>query len=272
VSAWGLLTNKAFFYIVMYQFWEPFVGRISTTAGGLVKREWAGVKTLQNQMFTMVSLFVFSWGLWQIKKRFLNASWRKMLFVTTVMLNLSDSVFAFLTIFDVVRNQYFYLGETILDDIPAAVNFVVSTFIIVEMADSGNEGLVYGLLTTIANLGTPFSRAVGNQIFGLFSPDLSNDTNYIEDTIHFRGVVAWSFALSYSFSFLSMVFLILLPSQKQEAQRRKQEWPKHQAYGYITLVLVFCALMYSLTVNAMTMIPITACLKFVGGPGCDINE
>ena len=49
--------------------------------------------------------------------------------------------FEFCTIFDVVRNQYFYLGETFLMELPDGVNFVVSTFVIVEMADTGNEGL-----------------------------------------------------------------------------------------------------------------------------------
>merc|ERR1711862_1007062 len=161
-----------------------------------------------------------------------------------------------------------YLGETILDDIPAAANFVVSTFIIVEMADKGNEGLVYGLLTTISNLSSPFSRAVGNQIFGLFEPNLSDSKNYVQDEPHFRNVVAGSFALGYAFSFLALVFLVLLPSQKQQAQKRKQEWPRKEIYGYITVVLVSLAMAYSLTVNFMTMIPDTACLKFVGGEGC----
>ena len=42
--------------------------------------------------------------------------------------------------------QYFYCGETILYEVPAAANFVVSTFVIVEMAEDGNEGLVTRLL------------------------------------------------------------------------------------------------------------------------------
>ena len=54
--------------------------------------------------------------------------------------------------------------------VPYAANFVVSTFVIVEMAEEGNEGLVYGLLTTTANLGSPVARAIGNQLFGLFRP------------------------------------------------------------------------------------------------------
>ena len=62
-----------------------------------------------------------------------------MLFSTTVLLNVMDMPFTFLTIYNVIRNQYFYLGETVLYEVPSAANFVVATFIIVEMADEGNE-------------------------------------------------------------------------------------------------------------------------------------
>ena len=100
--------------------------------------------------------------------------------------------FTFLTIYNVIRNQYFYLGETVLYEVPSAANFVVATFIIVEMADEGNEGMVYGLLTTTANLGEPFGNAISNQLFGLFRPALSDSANYIEDSSRFRQVVAYA--------------------------------------------------------------------------------
>ena len=111
-----------------------------------------------------------------------------MLFSTTVLLNVMDMPFTFLTIYNVIRNQYFYLGETVLYEVPSAANFVVATFIIVEMANEGNEGMVYGLLTTTANLGEPFGNAISNQLFGLFQPALSDSANYIEDTSRFRQV------------------------------------------------------------------------------------
>jgi len=188
-QAWALITNKAIFVVIMYDFWEALIGRISTTAGGLVKSQWAGVKNFQNQLFTLVSLLVFAYSLHLVKKHFLNFSWRKMLLITGIILNLFDATLALCTTYDVVRNQYFYLGETILDEIPAAANFVVGTFIIVEMADQGNEGLTYGLFTTVSNLGFPFSRAIGNQIFGLFQPNLSDRENYKLDTMEFRHTV-----------------------------------------------------------------------------------
>lgn len=267
-SAWQLLKGKAFFAIVLYMFFSSFIGGIATPAGGLVKSEWAGVKNFQNQIFSLTGLLLFSFGLWQVKKRFLHVSWRLMLLVTTVVLQFTDMIFVFLTIFDVVRNQYFYLGESVLLQVPAAAGFVVSTFIMVEMSDDGNEGLTYGLLTTISNTGSPFASAVANQLFGAFKPNLSDVKNYINDTTEFRRVVAASFALSYFFAFFALIFLWLLPAQKQEAQRRKKEWTKRTEYAAITVSLLAVALMYTVAVDILTMIPATECLKIVGGEGC----
>jgi len=67
------------------------------------------------------------------------------------------------------------------------------------MADKGNEGMVYGLSTTVSNLGNPFSRAVSNAIFELFTPKLSDIQKYIEDSHSFRHTVALSFGVSYFF-------------------------------------------------------------------------
>jgi hypothetical protein len=116
----------------------------------------------------------------------------------------------------------------------------------VELADSGNEGLVYGLLTTTYhpavhtslpssrpphallppssraryNLGSPFGRALANQIYGSFEPSLDDPANYLADTPEFRATVARSFGLSYSFALLAQLTLVLLPPQKEETQRR----------------------------------------------------
>jgi hypothetical protein len=215
---------------------------------------------------------VFALALYQVKQRFLNYSWRKMLLWTVVIMNVTDILITYITIYDVFRNQYFFLGEQILDQIPYAANFIVSTYIIVEMADKGNEGLTYGLLTTISNLGTPFARALGNQIFGsgvgLFPMDLSDQQNYIDDTGEFRDVVAKSYGLSYAFTFASLLFLLLLPDQKVEAQERKATWGRSPKYAYFTIALLVLSLAYSLSSNFMAMFPSTSCLKFAGGDGC----
>merc|ERR1712217_892925 len=118
---------------------------------------------------------------------------------------------------------------------PQAANFVVSTFVIVEMADDGNEGLVYGLLTTASNLGYPVANAISNQVFALFTPSLSDTSNYIDDTTEFRWEVFHSFMFSYGFSIASLFLLVLLPRQKVEALERKHTWTSHAAYAACTV-------------------------------------
>jgi len=265
---WELLKSRACFFIIIYTFFTPVVSNITTTAAAQVKKEWAGVQNFQNQMFTLVGCLLFASGLLLVKKKFLHASWRKMIAITMITLQVVDSFFSTLTIFDVVRNQYFYLGETVLLELPMAANFVISAFVIVEMADDGNEGMVYGLLTTTGNLGSPFARAVGNQIYGLFQPSLSNSDNYILDTPSFRRTVFGSFALSYSFALSSLAFLYFLPDQKEQAQRWKRTWKRRPVYGVITLTVLSFALVYGLLVNFLSMFPSTMCLKFAGGSGC----
>lgn len=273
-QVWNLLKSKAMFYVLIYTFMQPVIGNISTTAAGNVKSEWAKVGNLENSMFSLLGSMLFAIGLWLTKKYFLNASWRMMLAVTTIGLNLLDMPFSYFTIYNVIRNQYFYLGESVLYDIPSAANFVVGTFYIVEMAEDGNEGLVYGLITTVANLGTPFARALGNQIYATFEPSLSDQDNYNTeskegDTDEFRTTVAYSFHLTYFFVFISVLFIWFLPDQKEEAQARKATWSRHARFAYISVITIAVALCYAVTVNFLAMFPSTSCMKIVGGDGCE---
>lgn len=156
-----------------------------------------------------------------------------------------------------------------LTEIPAAVQFLVTTFFVVEMAGGDNGGLVYGLLTTAHNIGLAFSPPISNQIFGAYRPSLSEASNYINDEPSFRKIVATSFVVSYAFSFASFVALPLLPNQKDECHVRKRAWPTRPAFAYASLALLLPAFVYSLALTLLTMLPEYQCLEIVGGTGCD---
>lgn len=274
-ATWQLMRSKAFFYVVLWQFFNPAIQYVSTTAGSQVQRYWAGVETLQAQLASVVAYLLFSLALYIVRERFLHISWRLMLILTTASLNVIDVPFSMLTVFDVVRNQYFYLGETLLTELPNAAFFVVSCFVIVEMATADNEGLIYGLLTTVSNCGKSLPNAFSNQLYGLFYPALSDSSNYIAarggDQQCFRVVVACSIAVGYAFSFASLITMPLLPNQKADAQHRLATWPHHTGYAVATCTLIFLGLGYSLTVNFLALTPL-ACLEFVGGQGCGTDE
>lgn len=104
-SCWQLLCGRAFFTIIMYQVCSTVVGGITTTAGGLVKEQWAGVQNFQNQVFSLVGDIVFASGLALVQKKLLNVSWRLIIIITIIALNVFDCTLSTLTIFDIVRNQ-----------------------------------------------------------------------------------------------------------------------------------------------------------------------
>ena len=58
-----------------------------------MKTYWAGVENLQNQIFSLVGLLLFAVCLTIDKKWLLNTSWRMILGVTIVVLQLVDSIF-----------------------------------------------------------------------------------------------------------------------------------------------------------------------------------
>jgi hypothetical protein len=270
-QTWQLLRSRAMFYVILFELVGPVIGGISTTASGDVGLYWAKVGNLQAQIFSLIGSGLFAAGLWLVRRYYLNYSWRMMLLYTMLFTSGVDMVFSYLTIFDIVRNQYFYLGETFVTTIPSAVNFIVAAFVIVEMADDGNEGLVFGLLSSAANLANPFSTALSNVVFGprFFSPALSDSANFVTDSQAFRSEVAKSFTISYFFSFLSLAFLFFLPDQKKEAQRRKRVWGNSDVYAYTTIIFFAFAIVYGVSVSVLAMFPSTMCLEIAGGAGCD---
>jgi len=265
-----MLQSGATFEYVLYLFLGNCLGGISTTASSEITRQWAKVENLQYNLFKMGSGLLFILGLWATRTFFLNSSWRMMILLTSIIMSIIDAPFTFLTIFDVVRNQYFFLDEILLVAVPKAASFVVGVFVIVELAEEGSEGLAYGLLTTLGNLGNPVSTVLSNLIFGhFFHPSLSNAQNYIDDTPSFRWTVASSYLVSYIFSFGALLLLPLLPNQKDDAQERKRTRPRSKWFAVITVALAIFAFLYSLTVNVLTIFPSTACLEIAGGEGCD---
>jgi len=267
-TAGNLLKSALLFEVVCFNFFSAAVGGISTTAGAEVQRIWADVEQLPNQLFSVAGHLLFIVGLWLVRSRYLNVSWRLMTAFTLIISNIIEAPFVFLTVYNVVRNQYFYLEDDLVTAIPSAMNFIVATYVMVEVAEPGTEGITYGLLTTANNVGGPVATALSNWIFGYFNPDLSDSDNYVEDEPSFRDTVALSVCLSYAFAALSLAFLPLLPMQKEDTQARKKTRSKHTGYAVASIALVTIAVLYSFTVNLLSCIPSTRCLEIAGGPGC----
>jgi len=270
-SSWKLVKGKALSSILFFAFLVQFLVASATTATPMVQSQWAGVKVLQQQLFGTAGMFVMMLATWIYKVYFLQTSWRKAILVAILTVSVVDAIPSFLTIFGVVRNQYFYLGEGVVGNVPKAALALVSNLMIIELSEPGCEGMCYGLAGTMQNAASPLATVVSNQVYGLFSPSLSKLENYVADTPQFRSTVAWSYALTYATTLLSFGALPLIPKQKEDARRRKREWKSSPITATLVLGVPAICLVYGVTVLLLTSQPETACLRWVGGQGCE-NE
>jgi len=268
-ASWDLVQNTALSSLLFFGFFVQFLVSMTTTAGPMVRSQWAHVKVLQQQMFGVAGLGVMIAATWIYKLCFLQVSWRKVIFLAIVAVNVIDAIPQFLTTFGVVRNQYFYLGEDIVSSIPNAMLQLVSNLMIIELAEPGREGLCFGLIGTLQQSALPFATVISNQVYGLFTPKLSSLENYILDTPEFRETVAWSYVLTYATSFFALGLLPMIPWQKAEAHRRKNEWKNNSFMATLVLVIPALCLLYGVIVLILTSQPETACLRWVGGQGCE---
>mmetsp|Transcript_101362 Transcript_101362/g.180184 ORF Transcript_101362/g.180184 Transcript_101362/m.180184 type:complete len:182 (+) Transcript_101362:1110-1655(+) len=181
-----------------------------------------------------------------------------MFFVAASLVIVLDSTPKFLAVFDIVRNQYFYLGEDIVATIPLAAIEMVCGFLIIETVETGSEGMGFALLTSFTVLSQPFGTAVSEQIFGFIQPSLSDIQNYAQDSPSFRTTVASSYLLQYGTTLAACLLLPLIPGQKEEAQRRKQEWHSRKSYAIVAMTSFTMIFMYSIAVLALSLMPESA--------------
>ena len=191
-----------------------------------------------------------------------------MLVVGTLALVLVDVPFSMLTVFAVVRNQYFYLDEAVLATFPEALSFVVTTYVIVEVSAPGREAITYGILTTANNIGGPVATAVSGILFSFWSPALADVRNYVVDAPSFRAEVALSVMVGYLAMLTAFVFLPLLPDQKADTAARLATRPHARRYAVYTAVIIVVGLGFAITCEILSIFPTTSCLRIAGGQGC----
>ncbi|KAG2821589.1 hypothetical protein PC129_g9148 [Phytophthora cactorum] len=264
-SLWILIQNSAMVQILAYRFFSGIFDGFTVTAGDPIQRYWARVHPLNESLFSVLGLVVFSAALYVTKSIGLGWSWRRVIAWTTVSVIVLDAIVGMLTIWAVLRSQWFWLGTPILEELPQAMNFLVSTFVVVELAELGNEAAVYGLLTTVSNLSSPFASCISKNVNALFDVGVAD---IIRDSKHVRWQVTWTFVIAYIMKLLSLAWLPMLPRQKRETQALKRR-SRQCFWGGVATVSIFTfALLWSVTTNLFSVFPSTACLVLAGGSGC----
>ncbi|KDO25797.1 hypothetical protein SPRG_08740 [Saprolegnia parasitica CBS 223.65] len=265
---WTLVQKRAVWQVLIFNFvFNFFTTSILSTASSYVMRYWAKVDSLNNAIISVVGNLLFAVVLYVTGMYGTHWNWRYVLVTTVLIANVIDSVCQFCTIYDVVRYQWFYLGVPLLEQIPLGINFVVGTYVIVELAEPGSEGVMYGLLTTISNLPGTFGTLVSNVICAqlAFSKALIK-----EDAPVTRDAVAYSYYIQYASIAIGCFAVVLLPSQKAavaELKKNGGSQPRIAAFIFFTLFTTLCV---AVTGSLSSMYESTNCLLLAGGEGCEV--
>ncbi|KAG9405021.1 hypothetical protein AC1031_004120 [Aphanomyces cochlioides] len=169
-----------------------------------------------------------------------------------------------MTIWEVIRNQWFFTGVALADQVPTSVRFIVATYCAVEVADVGTEGATYGLISSIQNLMSPFGSVIYKYVDSYFKVsvnDIKADTNEV------RWDVTYVYLISYGCKIVSLVGLLLLPPQRPQIQALKKKGQRSKVAAVIVIVGFLAILSFATTSNIMSIYPSTKCYRIAGGNG-----
>ncbi|KAF0708699.1 Aste57867_6253 [Aphanomyces stellatus] len=263
---WNLVQMRVLWQICAFRVVVSGFQGIGATPGAQIAAYWAKIEPINDSLSSIIGGVIYSAVLIAMGKWGLQWNWRYCIAAGTLGVMLVDGSTIFLTTWDVIRNQWFYNGVQLADNIPGGIRFIVATYCAVEIADIGTEGSVYGLVTSIANLMGPFSSVIYKYIDSYF--DVT--TNFIKsDTDHVRWQVTYTYFISYGCKIFSLVGLLLLPPQKAAMQKLKREGGKSKVAGIIVVVGFLAILAFATTSNILSIFPTTKCYRIAGGKGTD---
>ncbi|RLN56992.1 hypothetical protein BBJ29_005070 [Phytophthora kernoviae] len=262
---WDLLCTRAVYQVIAYNFFSNIFSTMTYTASSPVASYMVGVTPLNTTLSDILSNLLFMSGIMITSKWGLHWNWRWMIVSTAATLIVVDCVCEMIVIWDIFRNQWFWLGPPIVVQLPYGVGWIISTYVTVELAGLGNEGAVYGLITTVTNTAQPFATSLSLLVDGPFN--ITNERVQLDDH-SIRMDITYTIIIMYCAMMFAWVFLFLLPKQKEDTQRLLREGGKSRLIGGFTVFYLCFAIVWSILTNILAIFDSTSCLIIAGGTGC----
>lgn len=260
-----LLKHRAVYQLLAFRFFYNLFAWVYATSSSPVQSSWAEVEPMTSSVTTILGNFISAAALYSIKRWGLNWDWWWMLIICQVTVVLIDCIPTYLTIWDVFRNQWFWLGVPLVADIPDAIGYIVTTYAALEIIEVGAESATYGLITSVSTLASPFATVVTKAIGNGFTVDY---TTIQSDTTFARRQVSFQYLVCYCMNLLALMFLPLLPRQKAAMQALKAKGGKSTGMAWFITIAALLLFIWCVMVNLFSIFDSTSCLKLAGGSGC----
>uniref|UniRef100_K3WV58 Major facilitator superfamily associated domain-containing protein n=1 Tax=Globisporangium ultimum (strain ATCC 200006 / CBS 805.95 / DAOM BR144) TaxID=431595 RepID=K3WV58_GLOUD len=262
---WDLFHNRAINKVILFRFLGGIFGGISATAVNPVAFYWAGVQPLNDNVVSFVATAAVIIGLSYANKRKWNINYRQLIIGANVVIIVLDCGVTMLTIWDVVRSQWLWIGLPVMEAIPSGLDYVIFTVVLGEIADPGMEQTMSSLVTAVSFLAGPFGLMLSKYLDAQFS--LTNQ-DLMLDTTHVRTHATLTFLLAYFYQLSSLGWLLVLPRHASEAREWKKRSGTSTWSGVALVLLLLVAFLWTTAVHILSVNASTACLKVAGGDGC----
>ncbi|KAF0686136.1 Aste57867_22101 [Aphanomyces stellatus] len=263
-SFWALIQQRVMWQICAFRLVNNVFQGIGSTAGQPMASVWAGVEPLNNSLADILGSLIMAGVLVVVAKWGLHWNWRWTIATCSIAVLLIDGLVTFLTIWAIVRNQWFFTGVALAEAIPDAVRFIVASYCAVEIADVGNEGATYGLVTTVSNLASPFATVLYKYMDSFL---LLSQNDLKADTTAVRWDVTYSYFISYGCKLFALVWLFMLPPQRGPMQELKRTGGKSTLAGIVLIAVFVVCLAFAVTSSLMAIYASTKCYRIAGGNG-----
>ena len=269
---WKTMKQRAVWQVMLYSMISSITFNIFIAAKTPANYVWLGLSTMQNQILNICESLIFFVGLSLIRRYALNFSWRKMIWIGSLLVAFFNLLYL-LIVFDIYRNPWFYIFTDVSDTFMVTLNFMASVFAIVEVSQPGFEAITYSLITTAADSTIPLSVVLAYQFLAFF-PQLNTQDGLSADTPKVRKQFAFLVILTKVINLSSLLSLPMLPRQKQESCELVESGEESPFWAKFTLITGFCFLAYSTAITFLTVAGAETygCMKILGGAGCTEDE
>ncbi|KAL4157683.1 hypothetical protein PRNP1_006700 [Phytophthora ramorum] len=187
---WSLVHKRGLSNVLLCRFMGGVCAGVSATAVNPVAFYYAGVQPLNDTVVSFVAICVVLWGLNWVDKK----GW------------------------DVDYLNGFWIGLPVMEAIPSALDYTISTAVLSEVADPNAHTTTSSLVTSVSFLAGPLGLAVSKCIDAQF--DVTNE-DVMTDTTPVREQIMATFFIAYGMQLASLLWLFALPKHEKDARELK---------------------------------------------------
>uniref|UniRef100_H3HA14 Major facilitator superfamily (MFS) profile domain-containing protein n=1 Tax=Phytophthora ramorum TaxID=164328 RepID=H3HA14_PHYRM len=141
---------------------------------------------LNDTVVSFVAICVVLWGLNSVDKKGWDVDYRTVIVVGTIITLVLACGTTLFTIWGLVRSQWFWIGLPVMEAIPSALDYTISTAVLSEVADPNAHTTMSSLVTSVSFLAGPLGLAVSKCIdaqFDVTNEDVMTDTTPVREQI-----------------------------------------------------------------------------------------